>query len=199
MIPPFTHSGVLPPFLGDAPGHSASHAPYRADLVSIVDRFGTNIARLDILDGLLAYREQLATLDLLEGFQWIDGSFVEDCEMRRGRVPGDIDIVTFIRRPEALRPDALWVSYMERHQAVFDALFIPSNAKAQYRCDAYLVEMDVDITSVIEQTHFWFGMFSHSRDGHEWKGILQIPLYDAAQDADARTLLAARRAKCSSS
>lgn len=199
MIPEFDHSGVLPPFLGDAPGRSPNHAPYRSDIASVVERFGHSPERLEILAGLLRYRARLAALGIVEGFQWIDGSFVEDCEARRGRPPKDVDIVTFMRRPPALKDDDAWAEYIARNEAAFDELFSPQLSKQSFHCDAYVVELDIDVISVIEQAHFWFGLFSHSRIGRQWKGIVQISLFNDRHDRVAGDILARRRTPCSPS
>lgn len=94
-------------------------SPYEATSVELVSRFATSPARIGILTGLLAYRDALRAFGLHEGFQWIDGSFVE----RLDREPGDIDIVTFASRPAAYDPAGRW-------------LFDPTATKERFSCDA---------------------------------------------------------------
>lgn len=199
MIPAFEPSGVLPPFLGARPGRSPDHAPYRTSSLEIVNQLGTSLERLTILEGFLDYRRRLGDLGIVRGFQWIDGSFVEDCEMRRGRPPKDMDLVTFFRRPDAVRDDVAWGAFIASHTEALDDLFIPDRAKALCQCDGYPVELDTDVEAVVAQTHFWFGLFSHSREDREWKGILQVELHDPQSDAAAALLIADRRAQWSAS
>ena len=199
MIPPFEPSGVLPPFLGDSPGAPPNHAPYRTNVAQVAHRLGTSIERLAILEGLLEYRRRLAKLGFVKGFQWIDGSFVEDCEMRRGRPPQDVDLVTFFRRPEGAKDDDAWATFCEEHAEALEDLFDPHRAKALFKCDGYPVELDFPAEAIVGQTHFWFGMFSHSREGREWKGILQVDLFDPVADPEAAQLVAQRRAAWSAS
>lgn len=79
MIPPFTVSGVLPPFIGGDPTSFTGQAPYRTSMVEVVNRFSFSIERVAILEGLFDYRDKMRSLNV-KGYQWLDGSFVEDCE-----------------------------------------------------------------------------------------------------------------------
>src|SRR5262245_49215124 len=97
-IPPFDGIlNVLPPHLG-APGMVLDLSPYRCTVAEVCDRFAISPARKRILDGLLKLRAELFALGI-EGFQWLDGSFVEDIEAQEGRDPGDMDVVTFVANP----------------------------------------------------------------------------------------------------
>ena len=99
VIPPYNQSGFLPPFQGNTPTDPAAMAPYNVPLLQVADRFGTSKERIEILKGLIAYRDELRTAGFLNGFQWLDGSFMENVEKNRSRPPGDIDVVTFSHRP----------------------------------------------------------------------------------------------------
>ena len=101
MIPAFNHSYVLPPFEGERM-ISAHSSPYVVTSSELVQRFAASEARRAVLDGLLHYRSELRGLGFLQGFQWLDGSFVEDVEAREGRAPGDIDLVTFAYPPAGM-------------------------------------------------------------------------------------------------
>jgi hypothetical protein len=61
----------------------------------VVLRYGVTAERAAILTGLLDYRAALRNVGIMDGFQWLDGSFVEDVEAIRSRPPSDIDVVTF--------------------------------------------------------------------------------------------------------
>lgn len=56
-------------------------------MTALVKRFATSAERIEILLVLIAYRTELRSLGFLDGFQWIDGSFVEQIEITRNRPP----------------------------------------------------------------------------------------------------------------
>ena len=124
-IPPFNVSGVLPPFLAN-PVDQAGTSPYRTTLVKLVERYGTTQRRLQILWGFLAYRQALMNAGLTQGFQWLDGSFLEDIERTAGRPPGDLDLVNFFRRPLMSSPTRSRVTF----SAVTHPRSSPSKATA---------------------------------------------------------------------
>ena len=138
------------------------------------------------MQGLLAYRQALAGVGLTDGIQWLSGSFLEDIETLESRDPRDIDVVTFFRRPAHCQSDADWQIFCQQNQA----LFIPPQVKAQFHCDAYVVDLNIDALSVVSQARYWFGLFSHRRGGL-WKGILQVPLAVSQDDLDASNMLQA--------
>src|SRR5258707_13269006 len=93
-IPPFDSNSVLPPHLGD-PRLSNEISPYPCSSLELCDRFATSPDRVRILDGFLRLRALLRDHGMTDGFQWVDGSFLEDVENAEHRPPGDIDVVTF--------------------------------------------------------------------------------------------------------
>ena len=179
VIPAFGPSGVLPPFVGANPAWPAGLSPYVATMTEIVARFGASIERFAILSGLLDYRAALAGIGITKGFQWIDGSFVEQCEVLRQRPPGDVDIVTFAYRP--FTPD--WSLFVSQHAELFD----PFLSKIQFKCDAYYVDLDKPSNWIVEDSAYFNGLFSHQRDTLQWKGMISIDLN--SDDAAARRLM----------
>jgi hypothetical protein len=180
MIPAFNSSGVLPPFV--LPGGVTdpnSTAPYKIELVEMVDRFGTSPERKTILRGLIDYRNLLRSIGITNGFQWVDGSYVENCEINRRRQPNDIDVVTFAGRPKGFNDFAKWQDFIQRNINVFDR----NKIKTQYHCDAYYVDLELPADFIVTHTRYWFGLFSHQRITFVWKGLLEIPLQ--ADDTDA--------------
>jgi len=133
-IPANTVSGVLPPFIGQTSADGAHVSPYEVDISDVIMRYATSPERIKILTGLLEYRKALAALGIVTGFQWLDGSFVEDVETIRSRPPGDIDLVTFARRP--IEDSDAWHQMLLSNPDVFD----PEQAKAKFLCDAYFVD-----------------------------------------------------------
>ncbi|WP_295994279.1 hypothetical protein [Rugamonas sp.] len=166
MIPKLNTSSVLPPFLGDEPG---AMSPYSASLLEVAQRFATSVERIEIFRGLLSYREAVRNLGLTEGYQWLDGSFVEDIEAVRGRPPEDIDIVTFTPIPGTV----------PEKRALVNAnlpIFHSKMARDTYHCEAFFVDLTIKAMSLVDKTRYYFGLFSHQRETFLWKGILQVPL-----------------------
>ena len=182
-IPDFTVSGVLPPYRGLTP---AGLSPYRASLVEIANKLCASNERKAIMRGLLKYRQQLATVGLRAGFQWLSGSFMEDIETLERRHPQDIALVTFVHRPAAVRADADWQAFVLAHQPLLN----PKQVRAAFQCDCYFVDLDNAPSGIVSQTRYWFGLFSHRRGGL-WKGMLEVPLAVSADDTDALALVTA--------
>jgi hypothetical protein len=182
VIPSNSHDGVLPPFVpGGSPHDPASVSPYRVSLMDVAERYATSEHRKRLLRGLVAYRSELRAAGITEGFQWIDGSFVEDCESVRGRPPSDIDIITFSVPPESLNEMSLWTEFFQSRLDLFD----PEVAKKIYKCDAYFLDLRVHPIHVVNFTRYFFGLFSHQRETYLWKGMLEIPLDGEDHDVAA--------------
>ncbi|MBT2868498.1 hypothetical protein JQK19_14740 [Chromobacterium violaceum] len=171
MIPTFNASLVLPPYMGETPTARAAMSPYKVTMLDVVERFATNEQRVNILCGLLQYREALRNSGLTSGFQWLDGSFVEDVENIRKRPPKDIDIVTFSAVPGATNQDKR--TWLNSHIDLID----PKKTKETYKCDAYLVDLSKEPNLIVDDTRYWFGLFSHQRETTLWKGMIQVPLW----------------------
>lgn len=176
MFPPFNASGVLPPYVGNDPGVPAACSPYKTDLLTVAQRFANSSERADILSGFIDYRAELKKAGISAGFQILDGSFIEDCELSRGRPPGDLDLVTFAYLP--VPPHEL-PQYVQDHRNLFDR----ESTKRLYKCDAFFVDLAKDSRLIVADTIYWGGLFSHQRDTFMWKGMLQISL-DTNKDVD---------------
>ena len=178
-IPTWDPQGVIPP-ISSADPTSHQRSPYRVSLVDFVLRFGNTATRWDILSGFLYFRCALRKTGFVEGFQWIDGSFLENIETIESRDPNDIDVVTCFHLPEGKTQQTL--------QQDAPRLFDPSVTKNDYRVHAYYVQLNSDIPeSVIDQTTYWYSLWSHTRNGR-WKGYVQIDLFPA-DDQTARANL----------
>lgn len=174
MIPAHNQSGVLPPYLGDAPSTENLMAPYKVTLLDVAKKFSSSKSRCEIIKGLVSYRAELRREGITSGFQWIDGSFVEDVERNAGRPPSDVDIITFAERPTAYLNSQNWVNFINRRKD----LFLPLESKKNYKCDAYYVDMSLRPEILISRARYWFGLFSHQRETFLWKGMLEVPLSD---------------------
>lgn len=175
FIPLWTSAGVLPPVDVIEPT-SQARSPYRITLTDLVLRFATSVDRCRILDGLLRYRKALHSAGLSKGFQWVDGSFLENVELIRGRSPGDIDVVTFFELPSGTTEFDL----DREHPNLFDHAFV----KATYFVDSYPQNLDTPPNELVWWSSYWYGVWSHQRDSLLWKGFLSIDL-DIADDLDA--------------
>ena len=162
---------------------SATVSPYVVSMSELVRRFATGAARRCILDGLLRYRGELRTLGFIEGFQWLDGSFVEDVESRESRAPNDIDVVTFARPPLHTTTRVQVQQLLDARPALFDR----DSCKQGFHCDTTLVNLSTSPEWLVKQTRYWYGLYSHRRGDAVWKGMLEAPL--VSDDALARDLL----------
>jgi hypothetical protein len=176
---------VLPPYLGESPSSAATMSPYHATMLEFAQQFATSAERSAILSGLLNYRRALREIGVMDAFQWMDGSFVEDVETSRGRAPADVDVVTFGHAPPHDDPIAAR-AWMVANAGVLD----PRQTKQAYSCDAYFVDLEQlrhRPHVLVERTRYWFGLFSHQRETALWKGMVQVPL--ASNDVEATDLL----------
>jgi len=180
MIPAWTMSGVLPPVRKDEPGHSLERSPYCVPLWMVVEQFSTSPDRVAILEGLLDYRTALHQLGVFSGFQWLDGSFLEDVETLESRPPKDVDVVTYFHLPPGDTQQTLL--------ARAGGLFSNPHVKSAYSVDAYPYVLGEPVSApAVRQISYWYSMWSHRRNGI-WKGFIQVDL-DPQQDADARQVL----------
>jgi hypothetical protein len=125
-----------------------------------------------------------------QGLQFIDGSFVENIEIREGRDPGDIDVFSFLVRPDRYRTDpTLWraVGFAEWVSEIADC----DQNKKRFGLDTYAIAVDqASPLGVITETIYWYSLFGHKKITHDWKGFVQVGL-NLADDAAARTALTA--------
>jgi len=130
--------------------------------------------------GFMKFRSALHKLGLIEGFQWIDGSFLEDVEKTEARGPKDIDLVTFFLLPEGTSQETLFSSNQN--------LFKPQSTKNEYTVDAYFVQLNPDEPEMlVRMSTYWYGIWSHRRDG-QWKGFIQMELSDKEEQSAMRNL-----------
>ncbi|MEQ5801630.1 hypothetical protein [Halomonas sp. H10-9-1] len=172
-IPDWTAESVLPPVDANNPT-SPARSPYEVSLVDLVQRFGTSQERIRILDGFLRYRQGLHDAGLTQGFQWLDGSYMEHVEALEKRPPNDIDVVSFIDFPGVKNQQEVLNSFNEIIGILPDARLA---IKKYYHVDAYFVAMNViPPERLVERSSYWYSMWSHRRDD-SWKGFLQISLF----------------------
>ena len=179
-IPVFDHNLVLPPHLGD-PVDRGQLSPYPCTTLHLCQRLGTTPERRAILGKFLDFRERLHGEGLTNGFQWLDGSFLEDVETLESRSPKDLDLVTVYWGYDRTFQTGLVARFREFASPVL--------SKAAYSLDHYNFDAGFNPTVTLEQTRYWILLFSHNRQG-VWKGMLRIELNTPAEDAAARQELA---------
>lgn len=183
-IPDWTAEGVLPPVDASNPT-SPARSPYEVSLVELVQRFGTSQERIRILDGFLRYRQGLHDAGLTQGFQWLDGSYVENVETLEERPPNDIDVVSFIEFPQNMDEKEI-----RDHFADVIGLSRSSRmlVKRSFMVDAFMVPLSsTPAGELVELSTYWYSVWSHRRD-RAWKGFLQVslsPAHEARQYLDA--------------
>lgn len=179
-IPAFDHNLVLPPHLGD-PVSPGQLSPYPCTTLDLCQRLGTTAKRRAILGKFLDFRDRLSAEGLRNGFQWLDGSFLEDVETRESRSPEDLDLVTVYWGYDLTFQAGLGTRFREFASPVL--------SKAAYCLDHYNFDAGFHPTVTLEQTRYWVLLFSHNRQG-VWKGMLRIELNTPDEDAAARQELA---------
>lgn len=183
-IPDWNPQGVLPPNDPVDPT-AAERSPYTVSLTDLVLHFGTTEKRQTILGGLLGLRAALHAAGLAEGFQWVDGSYLEDIERTENRDPADIDVVTFFHLPEGETQQ----SFASAHPHLFNH----ADTKSRFHVDAYFVPLnDNPPEYLVERSAYWYSLWSHRRNG-QWKGYLQIDLaitHDAIAVAELQNAIA---------
>jgi hypothetical protein len=179
-IPDFDHNLVLPPHLG-SPTDPSQLSPYPCTTINLCEKLATSAERRAILTKFLDFRERLRGTGLTNGFQWLDGSFLEDVETRLGRPPADLDVVT-----------VYWgydTPFQARVAAAFPEFSSPRLAKASFSIDHYPLDASYAPDRTVEFTRYWALLFSHNRLG-VWKGMLKVDLDTPADDIAARNALA---------
>jgi hypothetical protein len=175
MIPEFDHNHVIPPHIGD-PRKSVDLSPYPCDTLEFCKKFATSHQRVEILRGLLEFRRRIHELGLMNGFQWLDGSFTENIEAREKRPPNDLDLVTFFR--------GLTDEIGEKLQQELPEFIDPKLAKKRLKLDHYPVDYGYNPEVTVEATRYWLQLFSHNRLA-VWKGILRLELNTPEVDQQA--------------
>lgn len=176
-IPAFTIDGILPPYIGSSGPGGPQHlmSPYVATATEFVATLGLTEARKEILRGWLGHRKALRAIGFDQGFQWLDGSFVES------KNPRDLDVVTFLRRPSGIQGPGALRGLMQANLSVFDRGLV----KTTYNLDHFLIDLDGTAEAIVNLTRYYLGLFSHRRVDQLWKGMLQIGLGNPADDLAA--------------
>ena len=183
-IPDWNLQGIIPPINSQRPT-DISRSPYIVSLSEFALRFGQSAERRVVLDGLLRYRTALHDAGLIQGFQWLDGSFLENIEALEARPPNDIDVVTFYDLPVGKSQMDLMLHAGDIFPTTRDGKL---RLKSAFHVDAYLEHLGKPPSYLIKKSAYWYSMWSHRRN-QVWKGFVQIDLAPA-EDAATHAALA---------
>lgn len=183
-VPAFDGRGLLPPYLGATSAAPGLRSPYPSLMTELVATLGSTPERCNLLYSLILYRSLLHSFGYVDGIQFIDGSFVEDIETRESRDPRDIDIFSFLIRPAQYHGnDPLWQS--TGFPQWVGEIVNQSLNKQRYQLDTYAITVDqAGPLQLMNETIYWYSLFSHKRVTQEWKGFLAVPL-NASDDQAA--------------
>lgn len=178
-IPEFNHNFVIPPFINGDPGFSSNHSPYKSNILEFCEKFSFSKERVEILKKFVDFRIEVNKLNT-QGYQWVDGSFVEQKELSQKQPPKDIDIATFVllHHKDSSEVNAIFPDFLNRKKL-----------KEIYKVDHMLVALNgLNHFQIIEQTNFLSKLFSTSRTGVA-KGIVRIELNTPELDLQAKEFL----------
>lgn len=173
LEPEWDHkTGLIPPVYPDMEADMYPRSPYRVTPGYLVEYFAGNETRIRLLKLFFDFRARIYRADAGSGFQWVNGSFVEDKERIRGDKPKDIDVVTFLERVPS------------------DNLLADKRAmKRLYSVDPHwVIFSECSNAGLVSRTAYWYSLWGHQRGSFQWKGFLEVPL-DEKLDADAIELL----------
>jgi hypothetical protein len=174
-IPEFDHNNVLPPHLGN-PTQREHLSPYHCSILEFCHKFSTSNHRIQILINFINFRKRMNSEGIIHGFQWLDGSFVENIEVSENRQPNDLDVVTFFGGLDIEKQKEIRINFPEFAN--------PGLAKTKYLLDHYPVDFSYRPDVTVEQTRYWVQLFTHNRV-NVWKGILQLSLNTPIDDEHA--------------
>lgn len=164
----FNLSGVIPP-VRDPNGVDRNRSPYVLSINDFVDLFAYTPERIVILERFLKHRIELYNIGILDGFQWLNGSFTTDIEATEQRPPNDIDVVTFFHLPVGETQSTFFPKTND--------LLNAEVAKSNYMVDIYPVVLGDKITPYfINNITYWYSMWSHRKSDNMWKGFIEVPL-----------------------
>lgn len=125
------------------------------------------------MKGFIDYRKALSREGIERGFQWINGSFVEDIERSQSRPPSDIDVVTFFHIP----PGDTQMSLVDKSPTLFnmDEDFYREDRKRRYGVHAFMVCLDGSPTTLVQSSRLWYRTWSMNAN-LDLKGYIHVPL-----------------------
>ncbi len=109
----------------------------------------------------------------MNGFQWVDGHFLED-DRQKKKAPDHIQVVTFCHpSPVIDEPE---------YADLTGTLTNRKKTRDQFRVDHMPVLLTLPPEKMIDYTRFWCNLLSHQSKTGVWKGMLKIELNTVAED-----------------
>lgn len=180
MIPSFDHNGVLPPFLGNPALGSNQVSPYTTTTLELCQRFATSPQRISILRNFLSFRSEMRKYGIT-GFQYLDGSFIEDIENSSlKRPPNDLDLLTFYYPISPTQEANIFTN--------FDDFVNRPQCKINYSLDHLIINLGTNPADLVEFTRYFIQLFTHNRS-NIWKGMLKLDVGAVGEDDDADNFL----------
>lgn len=185
-IPDFNNQGLLPPHNGN-PADMSNTSPYPATTVELCRKFGTTAERCEILKGFLQLRELMCQLEVLDGFQWVNGRFMEQ-DIGGRKAPDHIHVVTFCKPSPLIRhPDYADLAKPLKHS---------KSTRDRFLVQHFIVSLDIEdretgktdpkkLDNLINRTRHFAGLLSHESESGSWKGLLRIELNTSDDDHEA--------------
>ena len=175
-------SGLLTPIAPNELPAGQNRSPYRITLVEAMDFFTDTEARRNLFRNFLRYRRALHEIGICDGFQWINGSFVEQVETIRNRPPVDIDVVTFTKLPYDCQNQ---VDLLAKNPDLFDH----KKTKTNFHVDGYMVFLGDPMTAKdVRDVSYWYSLWSHQRETYMWKGFIQLDLASGEDESVEKIL-----------
>ncbi len=178
-IPDFDHNHVMPPHLG-SPVDKSQLSPYQCSILELCHKFSTSPERIEILKGLVSFRQKMNVNGIVFGFQWLDGSFLEDIEILEKRAPRDLDILTYYRNLNSEKQADIRINFPEFANS--------SLSKASFLLDHYPIDYAFQPELTVELTRYWLQLFTHNRN-NVWKGMLRLAINTPIDDQYAMDYL----------
>jgi len=174
-IPAFNDTHLLPPYRGEE-GDEREHgnlSPYLCTTLELCKVFGKTKERIEMLQGLILFRERLIKENIISGFQWLYGSFSEEIEILEKRSPNDIDLITFFWN---ISHDDL----MNLTES-FPEFFNIEKSKKIFNLDHLNLDIGRSPAFSMNAISDMMQLCTHSRYGI-WKGILRLELNTPNED-----------------
>jgi len=97
--------------------------------------------------------------------------------------------VSFFYYPTALSTEIQKISFWNSHLDVFDR----QRVRASFLLDAFFIELEGAPETLVSLSRYYLQLFSHQRESYLWKGMVQVPLGNANDDAAREQLLVSLR------
>lgn len=180
MIPSFDHNGVLPPYLVNPALGANLVSPYLTTSLEFCQRFSTSPQRIVILRKFISFRKEMRKFGI-SGFQYLDGSFLEDIENSTlNRPPNDLDLLTFFN---PFSPDQETLIFAD-----FADFANRTLCKTNYSLDHMPINLGTNPHDLVEFTRYFIQLFTHNRS-NVWKGMLKLDVGKLDEDVDAEIFL----------